>query len=95
MRALDQEVKDAVWAAVRARLPVREDSHPLGCHRRRAPDRLCFEGILNAVGDGLFLADRGAPVGLRGLGHDAAGTPRRMDRSRRVRRRGRRGAGGL
>ena len=52
MRALDQEVKDAVWAAVRARLPVREDSHPLGCHRRRAPDRLCFEGILVRLATG-------------------------------------------
>ena len=48
MRALDQEVKDAV----RARLPVREDSHPLGCHRRRAPDRLCFEGILTRLATG-------------------------------------------
>ena len=46
MRALDQEVKDAVWAAAAALLPQREDSHPLGCHRRRAPDRVCFEGIL-------------------------------------------------
>ena len=52
MRALDQEVKDAVWAAVRARLAVREDSHPLGCHRRRAPDRLCCEGILTRLATG-------------------------------------------
>ena len=28
------------------RLPVRRVSHPLGCHRRRVPDRLCFEGIV-------------------------------------------------
>ena len=46
MRALDQEVKDAVWAATEARLAQRPDSHPLGPHRRRAPDRVCFEGIL-------------------------------------------------
>ena len=46
MRALDQEVKDAVWAATEPLLPQREDSHPLGTHRRRVPDRLCFEGIL-------------------------------------------------
>ena len=46
MRALDQEVKDAVWAATEPLLPPREDSHPLGTHRRRLPDRLCFEGIL-------------------------------------------------
>ena len=43
MRALDQEVKDAVWAAAAALLPQREDSHPLGCHRCRVPDRVCFE----------------------------------------------------
>ena len=46
MRALDQEVKDAVWAATEPLLPQRENSHPLGTHRRRVPDRLCFEGIL-------------------------------------------------
>ena len=46
MRALDREVKDAVWAAVAALLPQRPDSHPLGTHRRRVPDRVCFEGIL-------------------------------------------------
>lgn len=47
MRAFDAEVVDAVWAAVEPLLPaVPEDTHPLGCHRRRVPDRLCFEGIL-------------------------------------------------
>ena len=46
MRALDRDVKEAVWAAVAALVPARDDAHPLGCHRRRAPDRLCFEGIL-------------------------------------------------
>ncbi len=47
MRALDPEVVDAVWAAVEPLLPTRPaDGHPLGCHRRRVPDRVCFEGIL-------------------------------------------------
>jgi transposase len=47
MRALDPEVVDAVWAAVEPLLPPRPpDRHPLGCHRRRVPDRVCFEGIL-------------------------------------------------
>ena len=46
MRALAQEVKDAVWEAVAALLPQRADSHPLGTHRRRVPDRVCFEAIL-------------------------------------------------
>jgi transposase len=47
MRALDPEVVDAVWAAVEPLLPApRVDEHPLGCHRPRVPDRVCFEGIL-------------------------------------------------
>ena len=46
MRALDPEVVDAVWEAVKGRLPDREDTHPLGCHNPRISDRVCFEGIL-------------------------------------------------
>jgi transposase len=45
--ALDPAVVDAVLAAVCPILPKRPpDTHPLGCHRRRIPDRACFEGIL-------------------------------------------------
>lgn len=45
MRAFDPEVVDAVWAAVEPLLPgPRVDEHPLGCHRPRVPDRVCFEG---------------------------------------------------
>ena len=46
MRALDPEVLNAVWAAVKALIPPREDNHPLGCHRPRISDRLRFRGIL-------------------------------------------------
>jgi len=46
MRALDPEVRDAVWAAIEPLIPTRVDTHPLGCHRRRIPDRDCFEVIL-------------------------------------------------
>ena len=46
MRALEPEVVDAVWAAVEALLPPHDDVHPLGCHRPRVADRLCFRGIL-------------------------------------------------
>ena len=46
MRALDPKVKDAIWAAVEPLLPVRVDTHPLGCHRQRASDRDCFEVML-------------------------------------------------
>lgn len=46
MRALETEVVDVVWAAVEALLPRPPDTHPLGCHRPRVSDRLCFRGIL-------------------------------------------------
>jgi transposase len=45
MLALQRDVVDAVWAAVAPLLPE-PPTHPLGCHRPRVPDRLCFWGIL-------------------------------------------------
>jgi transposase len=46
MRALEPEVSDAIWRAIESLLPAASDDHPLGCHRRRVPDRVCFRGIL-------------------------------------------------
>jgi transposase len=47
MRALDPEVVDAVWAAIEPLVPrPNAENHPLGCHRPRAADRVCFEGML-------------------------------------------------
>src|SRR2546430_16466521 len=46
MRALEPEVSDIIWAAVAPLLPTPVESHPLGCHRPRVPDRVCFQGIL-------------------------------------------------
>jgi transposase len=47
MLALDPRVANAVWTAVEGHLPPRPpDTHPLGCHRPRIPDRDCFDGIL-------------------------------------------------
>jgi transposase len=46
MRALQTEVKDAVWTAVEGHIPAPHDHHPLGIHRPRIPDRICFDGIL-------------------------------------------------
>ena len=46
MSALELEVADAIWRAVEALLPVTVDAHPLGCHRPRVADQLCFRGIL-------------------------------------------------
>jgi transposase len=47
VRALDERVVDVVWAAVAPLLPQRPaDTHPLGCHRPRVDERLCFWGLL-------------------------------------------------
>ncbi len=45
MRALERDVQDAVWAAIEPLIPP-PLPHPLGCHRPRIPDRVCFRGIL-------------------------------------------------
>ncbi|MCU0269254.1 MAG: IS5 family transposase [Acidimicrobiales bacterium] len=50
MLALHPRVVDAVWDAVEALIPPHvPPPHPLGCHRRRIPDRICFEGILRRL----------------------------------------------
>lgn len=37
---------DVLWSTIEPMLPARSMSHPLGCHRRRVSDRLCFRGIV-------------------------------------------------
>ena len=46
MRAFKPEVFDAVWGAVRALLPAAGRFHPLGCHRPRIPDEVCFRAFM-------------------------------------------------
>ena len=46
MRALEPEVVEVLWQTIEPLLPVPAATHPLGCHRPRADDRLCFRGIL-------------------------------------------------
>jgi transposase len=57
MRAFDPEVKDAVWSGIEALIPVVNDPHPLGCHRPKVPDRVCFEGILIRLVTGCLWED--------------------------------------
>jgi transposase len=45
MRALETEVVNATWAAIESLIPPPPE-HPLGCHRPRVPDRVCFWGLL-------------------------------------------------
>ncbi|MEZ5411229.1 MAG: IS5 family transposase [Acidimicrobiales bacterium] len=65
MRALDPEVVDAVWTAIEPMLPVPADSHPLGCHNPRLPDRVCFEGILIRLALGCSWQDAERLIGHR------------------------------
>ena len=46
MRALEPEVVEVLWQTIEPLLPAPVETHPLGCHRPRVPDRLCFRGIL-------------------------------------------------
>lgn len=46
MRALELEVVDVVWETIKPMIPQTIETHPLGCHRPRISDRLCFWGIL-------------------------------------------------
>ncbi len=47
MLAMEPRVAEAVWKSLEGHLPPRPpDTHPLGCHRQRIPDRDCFTGIL-------------------------------------------------
>ena len=57
MRALEPEVFDTVWTAVSGLLPIRNETHPLGCHRPRASDRDCFEMMLVRMSTGCSWVD--------------------------------------
>lgn len=56
MRALEPEVVNAVFATIEPLLPE-PPAHPLGCHRPRVPDRLCFWGILIRLTTGASWVD--------------------------------------
>jgi transposase len=40
---------EPIWEQSRALLPERKVDHPLGCHRRRIPDQLLFEKLLQIL----------------------------------------------
>jgi transposase len=47
--ALPPYIIDPIWEQFRALLPEREIDHPLGCHRRRIPDRVVFEKLIQVL----------------------------------------------
>lgn len=57
MRAFDPEVFDAVWEGLAELIPPIVDAHPLRCHRRRSPDRDCFEVMLVRLSTGCSWQD--------------------------------------
>jgi len=62
MRALEAEVVDATWAAIEPLLAP-PPPHPLGCHRPRVPDRVCFWGLLIRLTTGSsWWRDRWSPT---------------------------------
>ncbi len=40
---------EPLWVQFSALLPVRVDTHPLGCHRPRIPDRIVFDKLIQVL----------------------------------------------
>lgn len=49
MPALQPYLIEPIWEQFEALLPERETNHPLGCHRRRIPDRAVFEKLVQIL----------------------------------------------
>jgi transposase len=47
--ALPSSVLEPLWVQVAALLPARQDTHPLGCHRPRIPDRIVFDKLIQIL----------------------------------------------
>jgi transposase len=47
--ALPSSVLEPLWVQIAALLPTRLDSHPLGCHRPRIPDRIVFDKLIQVL----------------------------------------------
>lgn len=74
MPALPVSVMEPLWAQFVALLPTHPEvdpDHPLGCHRRRIPDRIVFEHVVAAL--------------VHGSGYERIATPGCSDRT--IRRR--------
>ena len=52
MPAIPSSLLEPVWVEFAALLPQRDEfhpEHPLGCHRRRIPDRVVFAHLVDAL----------------------------------------------
>jgi len=47
--AIQPYIIEPIWEQFSALLPERKTNHPLGCHRRRIPDRVVFEKLVQVL----------------------------------------------
>jgi transposase len=47
--AIPSCIQEPLWDQFTALLPTRQVRHPLGCHRRRVPDRIIFDKLLQIL----------------------------------------------
>jgi transposase len=47
--ALPSSILEPLWVQVAVLLPTRQVHHPLGCHRRRIPDRVIFDKLIQVL----------------------------------------------
>jgi transposase len=47
--ALPSSILEPLWVQIAALLPTRQDTHPLGCHRPRIPDRVVFDKLIQVL----------------------------------------------
>jgi transposase len=47
--AVPSSIIDPLWDQFAALLPERRVTHPLGCHRRRIPDRVVFDKLVQVL----------------------------------------------
>jgi transposase len=47
--ALPSSILEPLWVQIAALLPARQDTHPLGCHRPRIPDRVVFDKLIQIL----------------------------------------------
>ena len=52
MPAIQPYIIEPIWEQFSALLPERKIDHPLGCHRRRIPDRVVFEKLVEILAFG-------------------------------------------
>lgn len=49
MPALPSSITEPLWEQFYALIPEIEDTHPLGCHRGRIPDRIIFDKLIQSL----------------------------------------------